>query len=232
MKRSNGFTLIELLVVISIIGLLVSLIIPSLGQARDAAKRSLCQARLHGVAVGTMAYAQDYKQWLPYRDQFGAGIEVTSMPGPAAYYMGIGLNHSLGYVNDFRSFYCPAVESVIGFVGWGYRSPEEHRQLWVTPAPDAYIPITYQYRATSYGGWRPMRLQDPQAKNQAFLGDFWLYNNTTKAHKVGYHSTHLDGSVKLVGNDKGLITYLSAQVWYAQNTDWTFQEINWQTYFD
>ncbi len=233
MKRSTGFTLIELLVVITIIALLISLIIPSLGQARETAKRALCQSRLHGAAVGTMSYAQDNKQWLPYRDQFGAGIEVTTGFSPGPYYMGIGLTFSEGYVNDYRTFYCPAIEDLQVSVGSYFKRPEDHKSLWTVPLWfSGYTHISYQYRATSYGGWRPVRLSDAQAKNQAFFSDLWMYNNHTRGHKVGFNTTYLDGSVKLVGNEKGLITFLGAQTWYAQNTDWTFQEVNWQAYFD
>ena len=50
MKR-KGFTLIELLVVISIIALLVGILLPALGAARDSAKNMLCKANLKQVAI-------------------------------------------------------------------------------------------------------------------------------------------------------------------------------------
>ena len=60
-----GFTLIELLVVISIMALLIALLLPSLTRAKEQARRILCASNLHQIAVGSVAYANDYSGQLP-----------------------------------------------------------------------------------------------------------------------------------------------------------------------
>ena len=61
----HGFTLIELLVVIAIIALLVSLLMPSLKQAKDLAKQSLCLSNMRMVAMAVPMYADEYDGWMP-----------------------------------------------------------------------------------------------------------------------------------------------------------------------
>ena len=63
MKRHRAFTLIEVLVVVAIIALLVAILLPSLGRARDQARKAVCGAHIHGVVQAILMYAGDYKGW-------------------------------------------------------------------------------------------------------------------------------------------------------------------------
>ena len=57
--RHHGFTLIELLVVVAIIALLISVLLPSLSQAREQAKRAVCLSNLRSLGTSMNTYAND-----------------------------------------------------------------------------------------------------------------------------------------------------------------------------
>ncbi len=60
-----GFTLIELLVVISIIALLIGILLPALGAARETARAAVCLSNLRQIGVACQTYAGDHDEALP-----------------------------------------------------------------------------------------------------------------------------------------------------------------------
>ena len=65
MKRSRGFTLIELLVVVAIIALLVSILLPTLGRAKELAKQAMCRANLKGIGSAWALYQNENRDMPP-----------------------------------------------------------------------------------------------------------------------------------------------------------------------
>ena len=71
MRRSKGFTLVELLVVIGIIALLVSILLPAMNRAREAAQRTACLSNIRQLGTAFRIYGITYKDACPigYMDQ-------------------------------------------------------------------------------------------------------------------------------------------------------------------
>ncbi len=77
--RARGFTIIELLVVIAIIALLIGILLPAVGKARDNARVSVSKSNLRELGVAMHSYAADWqdRQFTPVRDTIGVYGSVS-----------------------------------------------------------------------------------------------------------------------------------------------------------
>lgn len=61
----RAFTLLELLVTVAIIAVLVSILLPSLGQSRDYAKQTVCLHNLREIGLASQLYVANYDYFPP-----------------------------------------------------------------------------------------------------------------------------------------------------------------------
>jgi prepilin-type N-terminal cleavage/methylation domain-containing protein len=171
--KSRGFTLIELLVVIAIIGLLASMLLPTLGRAKRQAQAAACLSNLHQIGLGLELYIQDNNHRLPV---------CARMPS---------LNTNLTPITAALAPYVP------GKAIW--RCPEDRKEFAIQQTsyewneflngasydrPEDWSPVTQSIVEIIFGG----RLNTP------LVGDAAAYHGQTGVW-TGKNALYFDGRV-------------------------------------
>ena len=102
-SKKTGFTLIELLVVISIIALLIAILLPALGKARQSAQASVCLSNCKQMALATVAYATEHDMQLP---TVGFSHGGETFPEQGSWFFQLE-----PYVDDKLLYRCPSDDS-------------------------------------------------------------------------------------------------------------------------
>ena len=136
MKKNYGFTLIELLVVVVIIALLIAILLPSLGKAREMARITVCGTQIKGQGLTLGMYATQYADTLPSGGNLNAPAGSTWLHDSSVAFCDVMLNMqtSAGMSPDSvrKWFYCPSNKQYDLDTFWDIQSIPNKRSLGYT----------------------------------------------------------------------------------------------------
>ncbi len=150
MNRSRkAFTLIELLVVIAIIALLVSILVPSLQEARELAMRAYCMTTEKSIVLAASLYAEDHRGLYPRTD----GSWLHRVRRGANNPLGMGLMAVNGYLpldrgGVERTFFCPSSNP-----SWNWQSPPHTYNALVNLGSNVDAYATYSGKFCTFVGY-------------------------------------------------------------------------------
>lgn len=180
--RPGAFTLIELLVVIAIIALLIGILLPALGRARESSRGTVCAARMSQVALGWSIYADENR-----------GYAVPGQPGrfvdetKNVYFVGNG--------DQYRPRWYVMMGASAGFYALGEPSPLPEFEHSIQVINDVFL-------CPSAPGWTSTR-NHPYGYNYQFLGNTRFHGDVESGGYVNYPVLvdRIDGSRTVMAAD-------------------------------
>lgn len=147
-SRRAAFTLVELLVVIAIIGILVSLLLPAVQSAREAARRMQCSNNLKQLGLALHNYESAYKRFPAGRNELRHSPHSALLPFIEQTNLGQRIdfrvrwdhiNNAEALAAEISIYRCPSDPVSSSPYSWGstnYRSSQGSGLLWGLPPSD------------------------------------------------------------------------------------------------
>jgi prepilin-type N-terminal cleavage/methylation domain-containing protein/prepilin-type processing-associated H-X9-DG protein len=169
-RRQPGFTLIELLVVVAIIALLISILLPALGKAREQGKKAKCQANLHSIGQAVASCWSENNEYGPAWDDGEAN------PGGEWFlFSWADTLFDLGYLGNADAQICPddqrpdeILKLRCNASSWNYKFV---REFMHGETPRYGIRTSYAISSIMHFNFREDRWKD--SSKQVYAADGW-----------------------------------------------------------
>jgi len=195
----RGFTLIELLVVLAIIGLLITILVPSLRTARAQSYEVSCRSNMHQIHMAIEIYAQERNGWYPLVDyeinphlklieainaKRQGGLLMKAMYCPQAHSMEFSAQNTTDYPPEGESTSVIDTEEnrELGNISYFYWSMKD-RSKWRNTNHSKYDESMDSFRPRwlrDYGNPKPLQPSDPEtpcALQSERGGQYWVLSD-------------------------------------------------------
>jgi prepilin-type N-terminal cleavage/methylation domain-containing protein len=111
MRIRRAFTLVELLVVIGIIAVLIGLLFPVIGRAREASHRSACLSNLRQLGQAFIMYANLSHDHVPLghiEDEYQWDYTLNYASSSTAFVTHIGVLRDAHLLDSPQAYFCPS----------------------------------------------------------------------------------------------------------------------------
>jgi prepilin-type N-terminal cleavage/methylation domain-containing protein/prepilin-type processing-associated H-X9-DG protein len=219
-RRISGFTLIELLVVIAIIALLLSILMPALGKAKDLAMGAACKGNLKNYTLAVAMYCDDYDGKFPQAERcYFSQLSAFPVESGISNYLqlrwcngdiDLKSHHEYGgqlfpYLMDAKSFICPAFKRL------AIRNSEDHFYQDYGSTIRRYEPW-YNYTMNAYVGSEDPGVRQTRVVNISEVkhpATTYSFTEESSYVDTAYNVSGLNDTFMVPGDDSMIQGWLS-----------------------